>query len=60
MDEHCTDCGCTLSAKGKCLSCECPLEGENKKWGPVVTYEENQEITKQLEYGSSKDQESPN
>jgi len=23
-DEHCTDCGCTLSAKTKCLSCECP------------------------------------
>jgi len=25
---HFTDCGFTLSAKTKCLSCECPL----KKW----------------------------
>lgn len=30
-DAHCTDCGCTLLAKTKCLSCECPL----KKWGAV-------------------------
>lgn len=30
-DAHCTNCGCTLAAKTKCLSCECPL----KKWGPV-------------------------
>jgi hypothetical protein len=27
-DAHCTNCGCTLAAKTKCLSCECPL----KKW----------------------------
>jgi hypothetical protein len=27
-DIHCTDCGCTLSAKTKCLSCECPKQ----KW----------------------------
>ena len=27
-DAHCTECGCTLSAKTKCLTCECPL----KKW----------------------------
>lgn len=30
-DAHCTNCGCTLAAKTKCLSCECPL----KKWGPI-------------------------
>ena len=24
-DEHCTKCGCTLVAKTKCLSCECPI-----------------------------------
>jgi hypothetical protein len=30
-DAHCTNCGCTLAAKTKCLSCECPL----KKCGPV-------------------------
>jgi hypothetical protein len=28
LDAHCTDCGCTLSAKTKCLTCECPLS----KW----------------------------
>jgi hypothetical protein len=27
-DAHCANCGCTLSAKTKCLTCECPL----KKW----------------------------
>jgi hypothetical protein len=27
-DVHCTDCGCTLSIKTACLSCECPKE----KW----------------------------
>lgn len=27
-DVHCVECGCTLSAKTKCLTCECPL----KKW----------------------------
>lgn len=27
-DAHCVNCGCTLSAKTKCLTCECPL----KKW----------------------------
>jgi hypothetical protein len=30
IDDHCTECGCTLSAKTKCLTCECPL----KKWLP--------------------------
>jgi len=29
-DVHCTNCGCTLAAKTKCLTCECPL----KKWLP--------------------------
>jgi ribosomal protein S27E len=27
-DVHCVECGCTLSAKTKCLTCECPI----KKW----------------------------
>jgi hypothetical protein len=27
-DVHCVECGCTLSAKTKCLACECPKE----KW----------------------------
>lgn len=38
-DDHCTDCGCTLRAKTRCLSCECPLE----KWGPVEVKFENDE-----------------
>ena len=29
-DAHCAECGCTLSAKTKCLTCECPL----KNWLP--------------------------
>jgi len=29
-DVHCIECGCTLSAKTKCLTCECPF----KKWLP--------------------------
>lgn len=33
-DAHCTDCGCTLSAKVRCLSCECPLKVP--KWVPVI------------------------
>jgi hypothetical protein len=28
IDDHCTECGCMLSAKTKCLTCECPF----KKW----------------------------
>jgi hypothetical protein len=42
-DAHCTDCGCTLSAKTKCLSCECPLPVP--KWGPVVTPEQEEIMT---------------
>lgn len=37
MDEHCTDCGCTLSAKTKCLTCSCPLK--EPKWSAVVMNE---------------------
>lgn len=32
LDAHCTDCGCTLSAKVRCLSCECP----RNKWLAVI------------------------
>ena len=38
-DEHCTDCGCTLSAKTKCLSCCCELE--EPKWICVITEEDD-------------------
>ena len=42
-DEHCVECGCTLSAKTKCLSCECPLG--SPKWKAVVTEEQEDEMT---------------
>lgn len=36
--DHCTDCGCPLTAKSKCLSCECGY----KKWLAVITEEEEE------------------
>tara|TARA_B110000037_G_scaffold13539_1_gene14270 strand:+ start:1222 stop:1518 length:297 start_codon:yes stop_codon:yes gene_type:complete len=35
-DAHCVSCGCTLSAKTKCLSCSCPIN----KWKAVLTSEQ--------------------
>jgi hypothetical protein len=43
LDKHCTNCGCTLSAKTKCLSCDCPLS----KWKAVMTRTEEDEIDEQ-------------
>lgn len=43
-DEHCTNCGCTLSAKTKCLSCECPL----KKWMAIASEEEEKKLVELL------------
>jgi hypothetical protein len=40
LDEHCTICGCTLSAKTKCLSCCCPKE----YWMCVITEQQEEEI----------------
>ena len=40
LDDHCTNCGCTLSAKTKCLSCECPIS----KWLPVLEEDKEQEL----------------
>jgi hypothetical protein len=31
-DDHCTDCGCNLALKTRCMSCECPL----KKWEAIM------------------------
>lgn len=39
-DAHCTDCGCTLAAKTKCLSCSCP----RGHWDAVVTKEEEDKM----------------
>lgn len=41
-DVHCTDCGCTLAAKTKCLSCACPLH----KWDVVMNSREEEEAFK--------------
>lgn len=49
-DDHCTDCGCNLAAKTKCLSCECP----KNKWGPLMTLKEEQEILNSLNDGKQK------
>lgn len=35
-DVHCTDCGCTLSAKTKCLNCACP----KGKWEAINNEED--------------------
>ena len=44
-DVHCTDCGCPLAAKTKCLSCACPLN----KWGVVIdSREEEEELKKEI------------
>ena len=40
VDAHCTNCGCTLSAKTKCLSCKCPID----KWKEVLNEEEEYQI----------------
>lgn len=40
-DAHCTNCGCTLSAKTKCLTCECPL----KKWMSAETQTQDVKTT---------------
>ena len=46
-DAHCTNCGCTLEAKTRCLSCRCPLD----KWIEVATSEQDQEINKAIRDG---------
>jgi hypothetical protein len=40
IDEHCTVCQCTLSAKTKCLSCCCP----KGYWTSVISQEQENEI----------------
>jgi hypothetical protein len=46
-DVHCTECGCTLAAKTKCLSCACPLN----KWKAVVSSQEEEEQLKKEVHG---------
>lgn len=46
-DVHCTDCGCMLSAKTKCLSCECP----KSKWVAVMSSRDEEEQLKRDVHG---------
>lgn len=43
-DEHCTECGCNLALKTRCLSCKCPLD----KWLALITEEDNEIIKMEL------------
>ncbi len=42
LDDHCTYCGCTLSAKTRCLSCTCP----KMKWVAVLDSRKKEEELK--------------
>lgn len=42
-DDHCTNCGCNLDAKSKCLACACPI---NKWLALLDNYEEDQSLKK--------------
>ena len=39
-DVHCTDCGCTLSAKTACLSCSCP----KNFWKEVLSEDDAEQL----------------
>lgn len=46
-DVHCTNCGCMLAAKTKCLSCACPLN----KWVEVMSSREEEDALKKEVHG---------
>lgn len=46
-DEYCTDCGCNLYMKTRCMSCECP----QKKWLKVLSEEEDSKLQEKLKDG---------
>ncbi len=46
-DIHCVLCGCTLSAKTRCLSCECP--DDPPRWKAVLTDEQEDELNEKEE-----------
>ena len=49
-DAHCVSCGCTLSAKTKCLSCNCPKD----KWKAEMSSEEEEKLKVNVEKKKSK------
>lgn len=40
LDEHCTECGCPIHAKLKCLSCKCGID----KWEAVLTEDQEEQL----------------
>ena len=44
-DDHCIQCGCTLSAKTACLSCNCPFN----KWNCVLSKEQEDELKSDID-----------
>jgi len=42
LDRHCIICGCTISAKVRCLSCRCPHDPP--LWEEELTEEEEDDI----------------
>jgi hypothetical protein len=44
FDEHCTDCGCNLHMKTRCLSCKCPKD----KWGIEMSEDEELKLNEKL------------
>ena len=49
-DAHCISCGCTLSAKSKCLTCCCPIN----KWTAVLSEEQEQKYKKYEQEAATK------
>jgi len=49
-DDHCTYCGCTLTAKTSCLSCKCPID----KWIEKLTNEQEEQFKASINEQGSK------
>lgn len=43
-DYHCTNCGCSLEPKSKCLKCACPINN----WGAILNEEEDKIFEEQI------------
>ena len=52
FDKHCTNCGCVLSAKTKCLSCSCPVG----KWEAVMDSQDEEHQLIQNVYGKERNE----
>lgn len=49
LDEYCTDCGCNLHFKTRCLSCSCPKD----KWVAILSDKEDEELQQKLKDGQT-------